>query len=114
MLQAGQLELEVDHRVLRKAGREIHLTPKEFDLLAFLMQHKDVPATHAKLLRAVWGAEYGNEPDYVRSYVKTLRRKVETDPGRPECILTEPWVGYRLRDPIKAAVSMCDARPVCH
>jgi two-component system KDP operon response regulator KdpE len=89
----------VEHRTLRKAGREIHLSPKEFELLAFLMQHKDVPVTHAKLLRAVWGPEYGDEPDYLRSYVKTLRKKIEDDPGRPEYILTEPWVGYRFRDP---------------
>jgi two-component system KDP operon response regulator KdpE len=69
-------------------------------LLAFLMQHKDVPITQARLLRAVWGPEYGNEPDYLRSYVKTLRKKIEDDPGRPKYILTEPWVGYRLRDPL--------------
>ncbi|HMF79335.1 MAG TPA: response regulator transcription factor [Bryobacteraceae bacterium] len=99
VLRVGQLELEVEHRTLRKAGRQIHLTPKEFELLAFLMQHKDFPVTHARLLRAVWGPEYGNEPDYLRSYVKMLRKKIEDDPSRPEYILTEPWVGYRLRDP---------------
>jgi two-component system KDP operon response regulator KdpE len=99
VLRVGQLELETEHRVLRKAGREIHLTPKELDLLAFLMQHKNIPVTHAKLLRAVWGSEYGNEPDYVRSYIKTLRKKIEDDPSQPGYILTEPWIGYRLRDP---------------
>jgi two-component system KDP operon response regulator KdpE len=113
VLHVGQLELEVEHRTLRKDGREIHLSPKEFDLLAFLMQHRDVPVTHAKLLRAVWGPEYGNEPDYLRSYVKTLRKKIEDDPGRPEYILTEPWVGYRFRDPSdpdsSSAVSAPDA-----
>jgi two-component system, OmpR family, KDP operon response regulator KdpE len=111
VLRAGELELEMEHRVLRKAGREIHLTPKEFDLLAFLMQHKDVPVTHARLLRAVWGPEYGNEPDYLRSYVKTLRKKIESDPGRPEYILTEPWVGYRLRDPNDLDSSCADPHP---
>lgn len=98
-LCAGQLELDVEHRILRKAGKEIHLSPKEFELLAVLMQHKGIPLTHARLLRAVWGYEYGDEPDYLRSYVKTLRKKIEDDPARPEYILTEPWVGYRLRDP---------------
>jgi two-component system KDP operon response regulator KdpE len=98
-VRVGLLELETEHRILRKAGREVHLTPKEFDLLAFLMQHRDIPVTHARLLRAVWGSEYGNEPDYVRSYIKALRKKIEDDPGRPAYILTEPWVGYRLRDP---------------
>ncbi|MGA3236484.1 MAG: response regulator transcription factor [Bryobacteraceae bacterium] len=111
VLRAGQLELEMEHRVLRKAGREIHLTPKEFDLLAFLMQHKDVPVTHAKLLRAVWGPEYGNEPDYLRSYVRTLRKKIENDPGQPEYIMTEPWVGYRLRDPNYLDSSCADPYP---
>jgi len=111
VIRVGQLELEVEHRTLRKAGREIHLSPKEFELLAFLMQHKDVPVTHAKLLRAVWGPEYGNEPDYLRSYVKTLRKKIENDPGRPEYILTEPWVGYRLRDPFDPDSSCNDPPP---
>jgi two-component system KDP operon response regulator KdpE len=99
VLRAGQLELELEHRTLRKGGEEIHLSPKEFELLALLVQHKDIPLTHARLLRAVWGFEYGNEPDYLRSYVRMLRKKIEDDPGRPEYILTEPWVGYRLRDP---------------
>jgi two-component system, OmpR family, KDP operon response regulator KdpE len=99
VIRVGQLELEMEHRILRKSGREIHLSPKEFELLAFLMQHKDIPVTHVRLLHAVWGFEYGNEPDYLRSYVKTLRKKIEDDPGRPEYIVTEPWVGYRLRDP---------------
>jgi two-component system KDP operon response regulator KdpE len=111
VIRVGQLELEVEHRTLRKARREIHLSPKEFDLLAFLMQHKDVPVTHAKLLRAVWGPEYGNEPDYLRSYVKTIRKKIEDDPGRPEYILTEPWVGYRFRDPSDPDSSCADPAP---
>ena len=99
VLRVGQLELEMERRILRKAGKEIHLTPKELELLAFLMRHQNIPVTHAKLLRAVWGSEYGNESDYVRSYVKALRKKIEDNPGRPAYILTEPWVGYRLRDP---------------
>src|SRR3984885_1512892 len=99
VLRAGQLELELEHRMLRKAGRDIHLSPKEFELLAFLMQHKDVPLTRGRLLRAVWGPEYGNESDYLRSYVKALRKKIESQPTEPEYILTEPWVGYRFRDP---------------
>jgi two-component system KDP operon response regulator KdpE len=88
-MRAGRIELKLEGRILKKDGQEIHLTPKEFDLLAFLMQRKDVPLTHARLLHAIWGAEYGNESHYVRSYIKTLRRKIEDDPGRPEYILTE-------------------------
>jgi two-component system, OmpR family, KDP operon response regulator KdpE len=99
VLRFGELELELERRTLRKAGREIHLSPKEFELLAFLMQHENVPVTHAKILRTIWGPEYADEPDYLRSYVKTLRKKIEDDPARPQYILTEPWVGYRFRDP---------------
>ena len=99
ILCAGQLELDLERRILKKNGKQIHLSPKEFDLLAVLMQHKGIPLTHAKLLRAVWGYEYGNEPDYLRSYVRTLRKKIEDDPPRPRYLLTEPWVGYRLCDP---------------
>jgi two-component system, OmpR family, KDP operon response regulator KdpE len=99
VLRAGELELELAARKLRKSGREIHLSPKEFDLLAVLMEHKNLPLTHAKMLRAVWGPEFGNEPEYLRSYIKTLRKKIEADPAHPEYILTEPWFGYRFRDP---------------
>lgn len=99
ILRAGELELEVEHRTLRKAGREVHLSPKEFELLAFLMEHRNIPVTHARILRTLWGPEYGDEPEYLRSYVKTLRKKIEDDPTQPEYILTEPWVGYRFRDP---------------
>lgn len=100
VLRAGDLELDVEHRLLRKAGREVHLSPKEFERLAFLMQHKNVPVTHARILRTLWGPEYGDEPEYLRSYVKTLRKKIEDAPAHPEYILTEPWVGYRFRGPL--------------
>jgi two-component system, OmpR family, KDP operon response regulator KdpE len=99
ILRAGKLELELEHRTLRKAGKEIRLYPKEFALLALLMQHQNIPVTHAKILRTIWGPEYGDEPEYLRSYVKTLRKKIEDDPAHPEYILTEPWIGYRFRDP---------------
>jgi two-component system, OmpR family, KDP operon response regulator KdpE len=99
VLQAGDLELDLERRTLRKAGSTIHLSPKEFDLLAFLMQHKNIPVTHARILRTIWGPEYGNESEYLRSYIKALRRKIEDDPTHPQYILTEPWLGYRFRDP---------------
>lgn len=99
VLRAGNLELHLEQRILQKAGKEIHLSPKEFELLVLLMQHKNIPLLHARILRAIWGPEYGDEPDYLRSYVKTLRKKIEDDPAHPEYIQTEPWVGYRFRDP---------------
>ena len=108
VLRAGELEVELERRTFRKAGREIHLSPTEFELLVFLMQHKSIPVTHAKILRTIWGPEYGDEPEYLRSYVKTLRKKIEDDPAHPAYILTEPWVGYRFRDPSDPdAGSMC-------
>jgi two-component system, OmpR family, KDP operon response regulator KdpE len=99
VLRAESLELDPGRRLLLKNGVEIHLSPKEFDLLAYLFQHQGAPIMHAKLLRAVWGPEFGGELEYLRSYVKMLRKKIEDDPGRPEYILTEPWVGYRFRNP---------------
>jgi len=98
VIQSGDLRLEFDRNLLWKAGKQIRLSPKEFDLLAFLMRNQGAPVTHVKLLRAVWGPEYGGEFEYLRSYVCMLRKKIEDDPARPEYILTEPWVGYRFRN----------------
>jgi two-component system, OmpR family, KDP operon response regulator KdpE len=100
VIRAGALELDIKHRVFRKEGREIHLSPTEFDLLA--MQHAGFPIEHSKLLQSIWGPEYGSELEYLRSYVRLLRKKIETNPARPEHILTEPWVGYRFQDPTGA------------
>jgi len=99
VLRAGNLEMDLHERILRRNGEEIHLSPKEFDLLAFMMKNAGAPLTHVKLLRTVWGVEYGNELEYLRSYVRMLRKKIESDPSNPEYILTEPWLGYRFRDP---------------
>jgi two-component system KDP operon response regulator KdpE len=99
IIRIGDLEMNLERHSLRKAGNLIHLTPTEFDLLVLLMRNHDAPVTHAKLLRTIWGPEYGTELDYLRSYVRTLRKKIEDDPAIPKYILTEPWVGYRFCDP---------------
>jgi two-component system KDP operon response regulator KdpE len=99
VLRAGPLALDSDRRVVTKDGVEIHLSPKEYELLSYLMQHSGALLTHAKLLQGVWGVEYGGELEYLRSYVRMLRKKIEDDPSQPEYILTEPWVGYRFRNP---------------
>jgi two-component system KDP operon response regulator KdpE len=99
VLTAGDLEMDLKRHLLRRAGSPVHLAPKEFELLAFMMKHQGVPLTHSRLLRSVWGVEYGNEIEYLRSNVKTLRKKIEVDFSMPEYILTEPWVGYRFRNP---------------
>jgi two-component system KDP operon response regulator KdpE len=99
VLTAGALVLDPKRRLVTKNGVEIHLSPKEFELLAFLFQHQGEPVMHARLLRAVWGPEFGGELEYLRSYIRMLRKKIEDDPARPEYLLTEPWVGYRFRNP---------------
>jgi two-component system, OmpR family, KDP operon response regulator KdpE len=96
LLQAGDLVLDVNRHLLYRQGEIVHLTPTEFELLALLMRNQGTPVTHMKLLRSIWGPEYGSELEYLRSFVKTLRKKVEEDPARPKYIVTEPWVGYRF------------------
>lgn len=98
VIDTGKLHLDLERRILRKSGAIVHLTPTEFDLLAMLMRNLGAPLTHAKLLRAIWGPEYGTELDYLRSYVRSLRKKIEDDPASPQYILTEPWLGYRFSD----------------
>jgi len=98
-VRAGDLEIDCVRRIVKRNGEEIHLAPKEFDLLAFMMKHMDAPLRHVTLLHAIWGPEYGNELEYLRAYVRILRKKIEKDPSAPEYILTEPWLGYRFRNP---------------
>ena len=98
VLEIGNLKIDLNGRLFWRDDEEIHLSPKEFDLLAFMMKNAGFPLTHLKLLRTIWGPEYGGELEYLRSYVRMLRKKIETDPENPQYILTEPWLGYRFRD----------------
>jgi two-component system KDP operon response regulator KdpE len=93
----GEIELDPERRTVLRAGQPLHLTPKEFDLLHFLMAHAGLPITHKKLLTAVWGTEYGQELEYLRTFIYQLRKKVEADPASPEYLFTEAWLGYRFR-----------------
>jgi two-component system KDP operon response regulator KdpE len=77
-------------------GREIHLTPKEFDLLTYFIQHTGKVLTHRTLLAAVWGGNYVEQNEYLRVFVGNLRKKIESDPATPRYIITEPWIGYRF------------------
>jgi DNA-binding response OmpR family regulator len=81
-----------------KAGETIHVTPKEFDLLHYLMSHAGLPIMHARLLRAVWGPEYGGELEYLRTFIRQLRKKLEDDPAEPAYLLTDSHVGYRFAE----------------
>ena len=98
VITIGEIELDVDRRLIRKSGEIIHLTPKEYDLVHCLMSHVGKPLTHARLLTSVWGNEYGNEVEYLRTYIRQLRKKLEDNPSRPEYLLTESYVGYRFSD----------------
>lgn len=106
VLRAGCLELDTINRVLRRDGQEVRLSQKEFDLLETLMNQMDVAVTHARLLKAVWGPEYGGETEYLRTYVKSLRKKIEDDPAAPRYIVTEPWMGYRFCNPDHSSVGV--------
>jgi len=96
VIQAGDLEIDLDRRLLRKRRKVVRLTPTEFSLLVFLMKNPGVLLTHAKLLGAIWGPEYREEVEYLRSYIRQLRKKIEDDPAQPKYLLTEPWLGYRF------------------
>src|SRR5271170_2259713 len=99
VIPVGDLKLDLERHMLWRGDDEIHLSPKEFDLLAFMMKNADVLLTHVKLLRSVWGLECGGELEYLRTYVCALRKKIEKNPANPEYIVSEPWIGYRLRIP---------------
>jgi two-component system, OmpR family, KDP operon response regulator KdpE len=93
----GSLRVDLAARVVTLAGTEVHLTPIELKVLAFLVRHVGKVVTHRQLLHAVWGPEYGDEAHYLRVYMAQLRRKLEADPARPRWLQTVPGVGYRLR-----------------
>ncbi|HLW01325.1 MAG TPA: response regulator transcription factor [Ktedonobacterales bacterium] len=93
----GYLSMNVDSRTVMAGARQVRLTPKEFDLLHQLMASPDRVLTHRALLKAIWGPEYGDETDYLRVFIRQLRRKIEQDPTHPRYLLTEPGVGYLFR-----------------
>jgi len=91
------LVIDFSARSVQRGGSSFHLTPKELDLLRYLLQHANQAVPHRELLQAVWGPDYGDQVDYLRVFIKNLRRKIEADPEHPALILTEPWVGYRFQ-----------------
>ena len=95
-LEAGELRIDLETRLVTVSGRDVHLTPKEFDLLLHFMRNPGKVLTHRVLLAAVWGGDYVEQNEYLRVFVGQLRKKLETDPAAPRYILTEPWVGYRF------------------
>jgi two-component system, OmpR family, KDP operon response regulator KdpE len=96
VIETGDFRVDIPGRSVRVKGREVHLTPKEFDLLVFLAKHAGRVLTHRTLLSAVWGANSVEQPEYLRVFVGHLRKKLEADENSSRYILTEPWVGYRF------------------
>jgi two-component system, OmpR family, KDP operon response regulator KdpE len=96
VLEVGVFRADLDTRRVTVEGREIHLTPKEFDLLTYFMTNASKVLTHRTLLGAIWGKNYVDQNEYLRVFVGQLRKKVESDGTSPRYILTEPWVGYRF------------------
>lgn len=96
VITAGDFRIDLESRSIKVAGKEVHLTPKEFDLLVYLARHPGKVVTHRTLLATVWGPESTEQPEYLRVFVGQLRKKIEPDPATPKYLLTEPWIGYRF------------------
>jgi two-component system KDP operon response regulator KdpE len=100
LLEAGPLRIDLARREVTVDGREVRLTPTEYRLLALLARHAGKVLTHRQILREVWGPNV-TEFHYVRVHMAELRKKIEADPARPRLLVTEPGVGYRLRDRVE-------------
>ena len=98
-VQAGPLAIDYTARTVTIGSRTSHLTPKELELLRYLTQHADEAVSHRELLQAVWGPDYGDQVEYLRVFIRSLRKKIERNPDEPEYLTTEPWVGYRFNAP---------------
>ncbi|HZC44576.1 MAG TPA: response regulator transcription factor [Acidobacteriaceae bacterium] len=97
-VQIGEIKIQPTRRLVSKSGRPIHLTKKEYDILHYLMLHAGRAVTYGRLLSSVWGMEYRSEVDYLRTFVRQLRKKIEDDPSNPKYLLTDPYVGYRFAE----------------
>lgn len=95
-IELGDFRVDPEAHKTVVQGREIRLTPKEFELLLYFVQHPGTVLTHHKLLGAIWGGEYTEQTEYLRVFIGQLRKKIEVDPANPKYILTEPWIGYRF------------------
>jgi len=97
--ESQDLTLDFAQRTVVARGRQTRLTPKEFDLLHYLVTHRNKALPHRELLQAVWGPDYGDQVEYLRVFINQLRKKIEPQPSQPRYLLTEPWVGYRFAVP---------------
>ena len=97
VFETGHFRVDVEARLVSLNGKEVHLTPKEFDLLVHLVRHAGKVLTHRSLLAAVWGGDYVEQTEYLRVFIGQLRKKIEPNLATPQYILTEPWIGYRFQ-----------------
>lgn len=95
-IELGDFQVELEGRTVIVRGEEVRLTPKEYELLIYLIRHAGKVLTHRVLLGAIWGGDYTEQTEYLRVFVGQLRKKIEADPAKPRYILTEPWIGYRF------------------
>jgi len=96
VLEVGDFRIDLENRSVAVKGSEVHLTPKEYDLMVYLVSHPGKVLTHRTLLTSIWGGESAEQTEYLRVFVGQLRKKVEPEPAAPRYILTEPWIGYRF------------------
>jgi two-component system KDP operon response regulator KdpE len=101
VVRFDDVEINFNSRRVIVGDRETRLTPKEFDLLQYLVAHPNAPISHTKLLQSVWGPDYGDEVEYLRVFINQLRKKIEKNPSNPKYLVTEPWVGYRFCLPVQ-------------
>jgi two-component system, OmpR family, KDP operon response regulator KdpE len=101
-IRVGDLVIDFAGRTAFNGVRTSHLTPKELDLVRYLTSHANEAVAHRELLQAVWGPDYGDQVDYLRVFIRNLRKKIESDPDHPEFVTTEPWVGYRFNGTLES------------
>jgi two-component system KDP operon response regulator KdpE len=99
VVRFDDVEINFNLRRVVVGSRQARLTPKEFELLQYMVAHPNVPIPHTKLLQSVWGPDYGDEVEYLRVFINQLRKKIEKNPSSPKYLVTEPWVGYKFRLP---------------
>ena len=107
----GDVMIDPERHLVEKAGKAVHLTPKQFELLHFLMRHAGRPIPHAKLLRSVWGPEYGNELEYLRTFIRQIRMKIEDDAANPQYLVTDSHIGYRFNETSEAGAARTEPKP---
>jgi two-component system, OmpR family, KDP operon response regulator KdpE len=95
-IEGGRFTIDLDTRLVMVGDKQIYLTPREFDLLVFLIRNSGKVVTHRAILSNVWGPGYQEHSDSLRVFVGQLRKKIEVDPAKPRFLVTEPWVGYRF------------------